>query len=195
MLRGDFLDASNRNLLFELNDVFVMKSSWILNWASFSTDMFNSSSKEIYHRLSQQTRKFQWVCTKKKKTPVKNIESPSGLRAKLHVHSVFLRDSMHAHSQTQTPNGVTESQQTNSSKIICVFFNFWYHVLEVYLRLQRHFTNLTNQGQQYKRFQGHQSTLFQFIQRMNSNMQSINHFNLRLVSEYEQLWFAIDLYW
>ena len=122
-----------------------------------------------------------------KKTPVKNIESPSGLGAKLHVHSVFLRDSMHAHSQTQTPNGVTESQQTNSSKIICVFFNFWYHVLEVYLRLQRHFTNLTNQGQQYKRFQGHQSTLFQFIQRMNSNMQSINHFNIRLVSEYEQL--------
>ena len=132
---------------------------------------------------------------KKKKTPVKNIESPSGLRAKLHVHLVFLRDSMHAHSQTQTPNGVTESRQTNSSKIICVFFNFCYHVLEVYLRLQRHFTNLTNQGQQYKRFQGHQSTLFQFIQRMNSNMQSINHFNLRLVSEYEQLWFAIDLYW
>ena len=60
--------------------------------------------------------------------------------------------------------------------------------------LQRDFTNLTNQGHQYKSFQGHQKTLFQFIQRMNSNLQSINHFNLRLVSEYEQLWFAIDLY-
>ena len=35
---------------------------------------------------------------------------------------------------------------------------------------------------------------FQFIQRMNSNLQSINHFNLRLVYEYKQLWFAIDLY-
>ena len=60
---------------------------------------------------------------------------------------------------------------------------------------QRDFTNLTNQGHQYKSFQGYQKTLFQFIQRMNSNLQSINHFNLRLVSEYEQLWFAIDLYW
>ena len=58
--------------------------------------------------------------------------------------------------------------------------------------LQHDFTNLTNQGHQYKGF--HQKTLFQFIQRMNSNLQSINHFNLRLVSEYEQLWFAIDLY-
>ena len=61
-------------------------------------------------------------------------------------------------------------------------------------RLQRDTTNMTNKGHQYKSFQGHQSTLLQFIQRMNSNMQSINHFNLRLVSEYEQLWFAIDLY-
>ena len=48
--------------------------------------------------------------------------------------------------------------------------------------LQRNFTNLTNQGHQYKSLQGHQSTLFQFIHRMNSNMQSINHFNLRPVS-------------
>ena len=61
-------------------------------------------------------------------------------------------------------------------------------------RLQRDFTNLTSQGHQYKSFQGHRKILFQFIERMNSNMQSINHFNLRLVSEYEQLWFAIDLY-
>ena len=50
-------------------------------------------------------------------------------------------------------------------------------------RLERDFTNLTSQGHQYKSFQGHQRTLFQFIQRMNSNIQSINHFNLRLVSE------------
>ena len=56
------------------------------------------------------------------------------------------------------------------------------------LCLQRDFPNLTNQGHQYyKSFQGHKKTLFQFIQRMNSNLQSINHFNLRLVSEYEQL--------
>ena len=48
-------------------------------------------------------------------------------------------------------------------------------------------------GHQYKSFQGHERTLFQFF-RMNSNLQSINHFNLRLVSEYEQLWFATDLY-
>ena len=53
--------------------------------------------------------------------------------------------------------------------------------------LQRDFTNLTNQGHHYKSFQGHQSSLFEFIQRMNSIMQSMNYFNLRLVSEYEQL--------
>ena len=53
--------------------------------------------------------------------------------------------------------------------------------------LQRDFTNLTNQRHHYESFQGHQSTLFEYIQRMNSNMQSINYFNLRLVSEYEQL--------
>ena len=52
---------------------------------------------------------------------------------------------------------------------------------------QRDFKNLTNQGHQYKSFQGHQKTLAQFIQRMSSNLQSINHFNLRLVSEFEQL--------
>ena len=53
--------------------------------------------------------------------------------------------------------------------------------------LQRDFTNLTNQGHHYKSFQGHQISLFEFIQRMNSIMQSMNYFNLRLVSEYEQL--------
>ena len=53
--------------------------------------------------------------------------------------------------------------------------------------LQRDFTNLTNKGHHYKSFQGHQSSLFEFIQRMNSIMQSMNYFNLRLVSEYEQL--------
>ena len=52
---------------------------------------------------------------------------------------------------------------------------------------QRDFKNLTNQGHQYKSFQGHQKTLVQFMQRMSSNLQSINHFNLRLVSEFEQL--------
>ena len=35
-----------------------MKSSCVLNWASFGTDMFLGSSKEIYHSLLQQTRKF-----------------------------------------------------------------------------------------------------------------------------------------
>ena len=44
---------------FEVHDVFVMKSSWVLNWSSLGTDMFHSSSREIYQRLSQQTRKFQ----------------------------------------------------------------------------------------------------------------------------------------
>ena len=74
MLRGDFLDASNRNLLFEVHDVFVMKSSWILNWASFSTDMFHSSSKEIYHRLSDTKIQMRLhIYNFKKKTPVKNI--------------------------------------------------------------------------------------------------------------------------
>ena len=44
---------------FEVRDVFVMKSRWVLNWAIFGTDMFLSSGREIYHRLLQQTRKFQ----------------------------------------------------------------------------------------------------------------------------------------
>ena len=43
---------------FEVRNVFVMKSSCVLNWASFGTDMFLGSSKEIYHSLLQQTRKF-----------------------------------------------------------------------------------------------------------------------------------------
>ena len=40
--------------------------------------------------------------------------------------------------------------------------------------------NLTNQGRQYKSFQGHQRTLFQFIQRMNSNIQSLNQFPFKV---------------
>ena len=282
MLRGDFLDTSNRNLVAWFHDVFVMKSSWVLNWASFGTDMFPSSSKEIYHRLLQQARKFQWICTYiilKKHTLIKNIKTPSGLGAKLHEQSVFLRaSSMHTHRLCIIIYDIyiiyvifyishRKSHQTSSSKIICVFSipgtMFWKYIftetnsklnstpllnvslhahlpwctsrwlpscdnqffiivktkvlskagfaeiasliilnlnflsrktLKTPYRLQRDFTNLTSQGHQYKSFQGHQRTLFQFIQRMNSNMQSVNHLNLRMVSEYEQLWFAIDLY-
>ena len=77
---------------------FVMKSSWILNWASSSPDMFHSSSKEIYHRLSQRhENSSDFAHNVKKKTPVKNTKPPSGLGAKLHVHSVFLRDSTRTH--------------------------------------------------------------------------------------------------
>ena len=108
---------------FEVRDVFVMKSSWVLNWASFGTDMFLSSSKEIYHKLLQQTRKFQWICTYslKKKNAGKNYKNTgSGLGAKLH-EQYYVSTRFHAHSQTQSPNDITESHQTNSSKIICVF--------------------------------------------------------------------------
>ena len=40
--------------------------------------------------------------------------------------------------------------------------------------------NLTSHGRQYKSFQGHQRTLFQFIQRMNSNIQSLNQFPFKV---------------
>ena len=80
---------------FEVRNVFVMKSSCVLNWASFGTDMFLGSSKEIYHSLLQQTRKFLASefahiikIKKKKKTLVKIIKTSSGLGAKLHEQYV-----------------------------------------------------------------------------------------------------------
>ena len=277
MLRGDFLDTSNRNLVAWFHDVFVMKSSWVLNWASFGTDMFHSSSKEIYHRLLQQARKLQWICAyiilKKTHTDKKYKNTVRSWRKIARAVSVSTSQ-FHAHSQTiyiimydiYIYNichiyvifyiSHRKSHQTNSSKIICVFSipatMFWKYIftetnsklnstpllnvslhahlpwctsrwlppcdnqffiivktkvlskagfaeiasliilnlnflsrktLKTPYRLQRDFTNLTSQGHQYKSFQGHQRTLFQFIQRMNSNIQSINHFNLRLVSE------------
>ena len=111
---------------FEVRNVFVMKSSCVLNWASFGTDMFLGSSKEIYHSLLQQTRKFLasefahiikiW---NKKKTLVKIIKTPSGLGAKLHERYVWL-DSMHTHRLRPQ----TVSQKVTSpiaAKLICVF--------------------------------------------------------------------------
>ena len=63
LFEGIFMTPQIEIWSFEVRDVFVMKSSWVLNWASFGTDMFLSSGREIYHRLLQQTRKFQWICT------------------------------------------------------------------------------------------------------------------------------------
>ena len=57
----------------------------------------------------------------KKKNAGENYKNTgSGLGAKLH-EQYYVSTRFHAHSQTQTPNDITESHQTNSSKIICVF--------------------------------------------------------------------------
>ena len=83
------------------------------------------------------------------------------------------------------------------SVIILILNLFLRKTLKTPFCMQRDLTNLnlTNQGYQYKSFQGHQRTLFQFKQRMNSiiHVQSINHFKLRSV-EYKQWWFEIDLH-
>ena len=49
-----------------------------------------------------------------------------------------------------------------------------------FLFATRFHRNLTNHVRKYKSFQGHQRTLFQFIQRMNSNIQSLNQFPFKV---------------
>ena len=87
--------------------------------------MFRGSSKEIYHSLLQQTRKFlasefaHIIKILKKKNAGKNYKNTIGSWRKI-ARAVGL-SRFYAHSQTQTPDDVKESQQSSSSKIICGF--------------------------------------------------------------------------
>jgi len=61
MLRGDFLDDPESKfgrLKFMKSFRYEIQLGSELGQL-FGTEMFHSSSREIYHRLSQQTRKFQ----------------------------------------------------------------------------------------------------------------------------------------
>ena len=91
---------------FEVRDVFVMKSSWVLNWASFGTDTFLSSSREVnqvtgcYSR-HENSSEFAHI-VKKKKNAGKNYKNTgSGLGAKLH-EQYYVSTRFHAHSQTHS---------------------------------------------------------------------------------------------
>ena len=66
-----------------------------------------------------------------KKNAGKNYKNTVRSRRKI-ARAVLCSTRFHAHSQTQTPNDVTESHQPNSSKIICVFSipgtMFWMYI-------------------------------------------------------------------
>ena len=64
-----FLTTRNRNLVVWSSCCFRYEIQLGSELGQlFGTDMFHSSSREIYHRLSQQTRQFQWICTYIRKT-------------------------------------------------------------------------------------------------------------------------------
>ena len=96
-----------------------MKPSWILNWASFSapTCFIVAAEKFITgcHSRHENSSEFAHIIFLKSLVKL----TPSGLGAKLHEQYFSAR--FHAHSETQTLNDVTESHQTNSRKLICVF--------------------------------------------------------------------------
>ena len=59
-----FLTTRNRNLVVWSSCCFHYEIQLGSELGQlFGTDTFHSNSREIYHRLSQQTRKFQWICT------------------------------------------------------------------------------------------------------------------------------------
>ena len=82
-------------------------------------------------------------------------------------------------SQIFWPLGPSKSC-TSSKSIHKTSFEYVTAFLFKGSQVTRFHRNLTNQGRQYKSFQGHQRTLFQFIQRMNSNIQSLNQFPFKV---------------